>query len=156
MEVQKQKLNQKMYSKVLHQAKDPFVRTPCPAVLIRGVATGDLPLASKVLTYPEVRKLSLPPAKKLASSSRPSPGSPISEIFFPRGSSVLVPTGKKVKVFSEKLGESVQSPSCSKYGFGLQGTVFGSTPSKQIPEASSNVQGKISVSSYRYPLSEKK
>ena len=65
MEVQKQKLSQKMYSKVLHQTNDPFVRTPCPAMVTRGAATGDLPLASKVLTYPEVRKLSLPPAKNL-------------------------------------------------------------------------------------------
>ena len=54
-----------MYSKVLHQANDHFVRTPCPDVVTRGVATGDLPQALKVLTYPEVRKLSLLPAKIL-------------------------------------------------------------------------------------------
>ena len=66
-----------------------------------------------------------------------------------------VPTGMKVEVFPEKLRETVQRPSCSKNDFGLQGTVFGSTPSKQMPEASSNIQGEISVSSYRYPLLEK-
>ena len=56
---------------------------------------------------------------------------------------MLVPTGRKVKVFSEKLGESDQWPSCSKYDFVLQGTLFGSNPSKKIPEASSNVQGVV-------------
>ena len=67
-----------------------------------------------------------------------------------------VPTGRKVEVFSEKVTETVQWPSCSKYDFGLQGTLFGSTPSKQIPEAGSSIQGNIFVSSYRYPLLEKK
>ena len=61
----KRKTKSKDYSKVLHQANDPFVRTPWPALVTRGVATGDLPLSSKVWTYPEARKLSLPPAKKL-------------------------------------------------------------------------------------------
>ena len=49
------------------------------------------------------------------------------------------------------MGETVQQPRCTKYDFGLQGTLFGSTPSKQIPEASSNVQREISVSGYRNP-----
>ena len=52
----KTKTKSKDVFKVLHQINDPFVRTPCPAMVTRGVATGDLPLASKVLTYPEVRK----------------------------------------------------------------------------------------------------
>ena len=53
-----------------------------------------------------------------------------------------VPTGRKVKVFSEKLGETVQRPSCTKYDIRLQGTLFGSTLSKQIPEARRNVREK--------------
>ena len=79
-------------------------------------------------------------------SLRPSPGSPISEVFVPRGSSVPVPTGRKVKVFSEKLEETVQRPSYTKYDFGVQGTLFRSSPTKQIPETSANVQEGISVS----------
>ena len=43
------------------------------------------------------------------------------------------------------MGETAQRPSCTEYDFVLQGTLFGSTPSKQIPEASANVQGEISV-----------
>ena len=54
-----------MYLKVVHQAISPFVGAPCPAVVAGGVATEDLPLSSKVLTSPEVRNLSLPPATNL-------------------------------------------------------------------------------------------
>ena len=65
IEAQKQKPSQKMYSKVLHQGNYPCVRTPCPVVVTGGVATGDLPLASKVLAYPGVRNLSPPRVKNL-------------------------------------------------------------------------------------------
>ena len=64
VEAQKQKQSRKMYSKVLNQAIYPFVRAPYPAVMAGGMATEDLPLASKFLTSLELRNLSLPPAKK--------------------------------------------------------------------------------------------
>ena len=35
-----------------------------------------------------------------------------------------VSTGRKVKVFSDKLGETVEQPSCTKYNFGLKGILF--------------------------------
>ena len=108
MEVQKQKLNQKMYSKVLHQAKDPFVRTPCPAVLIRGVATGDLPLASKVLTYPEVRKLSLPPAKNLLVLQDLPQVHLLVRSFFPEDLQCWYPLARRLKYF-RKNWEKVSS-----------------------------------------------
>ena len=115
VEARKQKPSRNVHPKVLHQAIDPFIGAPCPAVMAGGVATDDLPLASKVLTSRDVR--SLPPTKNLASSSKPSPSSPISKASVPRGSSVPVLTGRKIKAFSEKFRETVQRPSCTKYDF---------------------------------------
>ena len=138
----KTKTKSKDVFKSIASSNRPISWGPLAQMRWQGVAKENLPLASKILTSPLVRNFSSY-SQKLASSSRPSPGSSIRDIFVPIGSSVPVPTGRKVKVFSEKLGETVQRPSCTKYDIGLQGTLFGSTLSKKIPESSTNVQGEI-------------
>ena len=116
--------------------------TPCPDE-VAGGGKREFTFSFKDINFTIGKKFVSSYSQKLASSSRPSPGSSIRDIFVPIGSSVPVPTGRKVKVFSEKLGETAQRPSCTKYDIGLQGTLFGSTLSKKIPESSTNVQGEI-------------
>ena len=132
-----------MYSKILHQSNDSIVGTPCPAVVAGCVKTGNLSLASKVLTYPKVRNLSLPPAKILQVLQDLLQVNLLVRSLLPEDLQCRCPLAGKFKVLSEKLGERVQWPGCSKYDFGLKSTLFGSTPSKLMPEVSSNVKGKI-------------
>ena len=99
MEVQKEKPSQKMYSNVFHQAKDPFVRTPCLAVVTRGVVTGDLPLASKVLTDPEVGKLSLPPSKNLLVLQDLPQVHQLVRSLFPENLQCYYPPAERLKYF---------------------------------------------------------
>ena len=123
VEAQKQKPSRKIYSKVLRQAIDPFVGSPCPAVVVGGGGGGGnsgFTFSFKGLNFTRGNKFVSTTSQKLTSSSRPSPGSPISEVFVPRGSSVPVPTGRKVKVFSEKLREPVQGPSCTNMILGYK------------------------------------
>ena len=152
----KTKTKSKDVFKCISSSKRPFCEDSLSSCGDKGRGNRWFTFSFKSLNLSRGKKVVSTTIQKLASSSRPSPGSPISEVFVPKESSVLVPTGRKIEVFSERLRETVQWPSCSKYDFGLQGTLFGSTPSKQIPEAGSSVQGNIFVSSYRYPLLEKK
>ena len=152
----KTKSKSKDVFKGIASSKRPFREDSLPSRSDKERGNRWFTIIFKSLNWSRGKKFVSTTSQKLASSSRPSLGSLINEVFVPRGSSVLVPTGRKVKVFSEKLGETVQWPSCSKYDFGLQGTLFRSTPSKQIPKTSTNVQGEISVSSYIYPLLEKR
>ena len=151
----KTKSKSKDVFKGIASSKRPLREDPLPSRGDRGRGNRWFTFSFKSLNLSRSKKFVTTSSQKLASSSRPFPGSPISEALVSTGSSVRVPTGRKVEVFSEKVRETVQWPSCSKYDFGLQGTLFGSTPWKQMPEASSSIQGKISVSSYRYPLLEK-
>ena len=151
----KTKAKSKDVFKGIASRKLPLREDPLPSRGDRGSGNRWFTFSFKSFSLSRGKKFVSTTSQKLASTSRPSPGSPISEALVSRESSVRVPTGRKVEVFSEKLRETVQWPSCSKYDFGLQGKLFGSTPWKQMPEASSSIQGKISVSSYRYPLLEK-
>ena len=154
--IEAQKQSQKIYSKVLHQANDRFVRTPCPAVVTSGVATGDLPLASKVLTYPEVRNLPLPPAKNLLVLEDLPQFQLLMRSLFPEDLLCPYQLAGKLKYFRktwEKLSSEQAVLIMIKIGW--PDTLFGSTPSNQMSETSTNVQGEISVSSYSYPLLEK-
>ena len=99
---QKQNPSQKMYLKVLHQANDPCVRTPCPAVVTEGVATGDLPLASKVLTYPGVRNLSPPPVKNLLVLQDLSQVHLLVRPLFPQDLQCGYPLAGRLKYFRKK------------------------------------------------------
>ena len=61
----KTKTKSKDVFKAIASSNQPIRGTACPAVVAGGVTTKDLPLASKFLTSPEVRNLSLLPAKNL-------------------------------------------------------------------------------------------
>ena len=132
-------------------SNQPFRGGAFPSRGGRGRGNRGFAFIFKGLNFTRGKKFVSTTSHKFASSSRPSPGSSISEVFVSRGSSVPVPNGRKVKVFSEKSGEIVQRPSSKKYDFGLQGSVFGSTLSRQIPEASADAQREISVGGYRNP-----
>ena len=56
----------------------------------------------KGLNFTSGKKFVSTTSHKLPSSSRHSPGSPTSEVFVPRGSSVPVPTGRKKKLSSNQ------------------------------------------------------
>ena len=138
----KTKTKSKDVFKSIASSNRPISWGPLAQMRWQGVAKENLPLASKILTSPLVRNLSLPTAKNLPALRDLPQVHPLEISLFPQDL-VPVPTGRKVKVFSEKLGETVQRPSCTKYDIGLQGTLFGSTLSKKIPESSTNVQGEI-------------
>ena len=148
VEAQKQKPSRKIFKDIASSTR-PFRRGPLSTRGGRGRSNRRFTFSFKGFNFTRGKTFVSTTSQKLANLTRPSPGLLISEVFVPRGSAVPVPTGRKVKVFSEKLRKTVQQPSCTKYDFGLQGTLFGSTPSKLIPEASANVQGEISVSGYR-------
>ena len=81
---------------------------PLPSRSVRGRGNRGFAFSFKVLNLTRGKKFVSSISQKLASSSRPSPVSPISEVFVPRRPSVPVPTSKKVEVFSEKFRETVQ------------------------------------------------
>ena len=134
--------------KAIASSNQPFRVDPLPSSGGRESSNRGFTFSFKGLNFTRGKEFV---STTMTSSSRPSSGLPVSEVFLPRGSSVPVPTGRKAKVFSEKLGETVQRSRCTKYDFGLQDTVFGSTLSSQIPETSANVQGEVYVSGYRNP-----
>lgn len=81
---------------------------PLPSLNGRERGNRGFAFSFKVLNLTRGKKFVSSTSQKLGSSSRPSPVSPISEVFVPRRSSVPVPTGRKVEVFSEKFRETVQ------------------------------------------------
>ena len=104
VEAQKQKPSRKIYSKVLRQAIDPFVGSPCPAVVVGGgggggVVTVDLPLVSKVLTSPEVTNLSLRPAKNLPVLQDLPQVHQLVRSLFPEGLRCRYPLAGRLKYF---------------------------------------------------------
>ena len=111
-----------------------------------GVAADDLSLASKVLTSPEVRNLSLPAAKNLLVLQDLPQVHPLVKSLFPEDLQCRYPLAGRLKYF-RKNWEKLSSNKL--YCFELQDVW--SILSKQIPKASANVQGEISVSGYRNP-----
>ena len=103
VEAQKQKPSRQMYSKVLHQAFDLFVGTLCPAVVSGGVATEDLPLASKFLTSPEVRNLSLASAKNLPVLQDLPQFHPLARSLFPEDLQCRYRLARRLKYFRKNF-----------------------------------------------------
>ena len=77
---------------------DPYVGAPFPAVA-GGVATDDLSLASKVLTSPEVRNLSLPAAKNLLVLQDLPQVHPLVKSLFPEDLQCRYPLAGRLKYF---------------------------------------------------------
>ena len=104
--------------KAITSSNQLFRGGPLPSRGGRGRGNRGFTFSFKGLNFTRGTKFVSTSNQKVASSSRPSPGSPTSQVFVPSRSSVPAHTGRKDKVFSEKMGETVQRPSCTKYDFG--------------------------------------
>ena len=104
----KTKTKSKDVFKGIASSNRPFREGPLPSRDSRRCGNRGFTFSFKGLNFTRGEKFVFTTSQELASSSGPSLGSPISEVFVPRGSSLAVPTGRKVKVFSKKLEETFQ------------------------------------------------
>ena len=153
-EARKQKPSRKVHSKVLHQAIDPFAGGPCPAVVARGVTTDDLPLASNVLTSPDVR--SLPPTKTLPVLQNLPQFHPLVRFLFPEDLQCRYSLAGRLKYF-RKIFEKLSSDQAVLNMISGNKVTFSEVPrqSKYPRQISMSIEKSLSVDTEIQALLEK-